>query len=271
MRIHHNKGSVLASACMGVALFGASMLGFAGTASAQSKAWNEIRIGTEGAYPPYNNLNAKKELEGFEIDYMNGLCAAMKVKCTWVVQDWDGIIPALLSSKYDVIVAGMNATPERQKRVDFTAVYTSTPIAMAGAKSITSTDISPAALKGKAIGAQGSTIHMNYLEAYFKGSTARPYPTQEEANLDLSNGRLDYIVADLEALDTFVKGKGKDCCKIIAEVKRDAAIHGPGVGMAVRKGEPELLAKLNAAIEQSKKDGSLDKHAMKWLGKKSIQ
>ncbi|MBN8532611.1 MAG: transporter substrate-binding domain-containing protein [Rhizobiales bacterium] len=240
-----------------------------GTASAQ--AITEIKIGTEGAYPPYNNLNAKKELEGFEIDYMNDLCARMKVKCTWVVQDWDGIIPALLSKKYDVIVAGMNATPERAKRVDFTDVYTSTPIAMVGAKSITSTNISPDALKGKTLGAQGSTIHMNYLEAYYKGSTLRPYPTQEEANLDLLNGRLDYIVADLEALESFLKDKGKDCCKIIAEVKRDAAIHGPGVGMALRKGEDALKAMINKAIAESKADGSLDKHAMKWLGKKAIQ
>ena len=202
---------------------------------------------------------------------MNDLCAKMKVKCTWVVQDWDGIIPALLSKKYDVIVAGMNATPERQKRVDFTDVYTSTPIAMVGAKSITSTDISPAALKGKAIGAQGSTIHMNFLEAYYKDSTARPYPTQEEANLDLLNGRLDYIVADLEALESFLKDKGKDCCKVIAEVKRDAAIHGPGVGMAIRKEDTALKAMLNKAIADSKADGTLDKHAMKWLGKKAIQ
>ncbi len=126
-------------------LLAAAALAMAGFATgAQAQAITEIRIGTEGAYPPYNNLNAKKELEGFEIDYMNDLCAKMKVKCTWVVQDWDGIIPALLSKKYDVIVAGMNATPERQKRVDFTDVYTSTPIAMVGAKSITSTDISPA-------------------------------------------------------------------------------------------------------------------------------
>jgi polar amino acid transport system substrate-binding protein len=155
--------------------------------------------------------------------------------------------------------------------VDFTDVYTSTPIAMVGAKSITSTDISPAALRGKAIGAQGSTIHMNYLEAYYKNSTIRPYPTQEEANLDLLNGRLDYIVADLEALESFVKDKGKDCCKVIAEVKRDPAIHGPGVGMAIRKEDAALKAMLNKAIAESKADGTLDKHAMKWLGKKAIQ
>lgn len=243
----------------------------AGAALAQSKDWSEIRIGTEGAYPPFNNLNANKQLEGFEIDYVNDLCAKMKAKCTWVVQDWDGIIPALLSGKYDVIVAGMNATPERAKRVAFTDIYTRTPISMVAAKSVTSTDISPEALKGKTIGAQGSTIHMNFLEAYYKNSTARPYPTQEEANLDLLNGRLDYIVADREALEDFVKGKGKDCCKIVADVKRDPAIHGPGVGMATRQEDAALRTKLNAAIAESLKDGTLDKHAQKWLGKSAIQ
>ncbi len=112
---------------------------------------------------------------------------------------------------------------------------------------------------------------MNFLEAYYKDSTIRPYPTQEEANLDLLNGRLDYIVADLEALESFHQGQGKDCCKVIAEVKRDPAIHGPGVGMAIRKEDTALKAMLNKAIADSKADGTLDKHAMKWLGKKAIQ
>ena len=238
---------------------------------AEAKEWKEIRIGTEGAYPPFNNLNAKNELEGFEIDYANMLCEKMKVKCTWVVQDWDGIIPALLSGKFDIIIAGMNATPERQKRVDFTNIYTRMPISMVGPKTTTSTDISPAALKGKTIGAQGSTIHMNFLEARYKDSTARPYPTQEEANLDMLNGRLDYIVADREALEEFIRGKGKECCKIIADVPRDDEIHGPGVGMAIRKNEPELKAMWNKAIEASIKDGSIDVIARKWLGKAAIQ
>ena len=98
----------------------AAMVAGAGMAQAQQKEWKEVRIGTEGAYPPWNNLNAKGELEGFEIDYGNALCEKMKVKCTWVAQDWDGIIPALLAGKYDVIMAGMNATDERAKQVDFT-------------------------------------------------------------------------------------------------------------------------------------------------------
>jgi polar amino acid transport system substrate-binding protein len=235
------------------------------TALAQAKEWKEIRIGTEGAYPPYNNLNAKKELEGFEIDLGNLLCEKMKVKCTWVVQDWDGIIPALQANKYDIIIAGMNATDERKKQVDFTTVYSKTPIWMVGPKSTKSDDISPAALKGKAIGAQGSTIHANYLEKFYKDSNARLYPTQEEVNLDLINGRLDYAVADALALADFLKGQGKDCCKLVAEVKRDDAIHGPGVAGAIRKSDVALKEMWNKAIAEAMADGSHKKLEDKWF------
>lgn len=234
-------------------------------ALAQAKEWKEIRIGTEGAYPPFNNLNAKKELEGFEIDYGNLLCERMKVKCTWVVQDWDGIIPALLSNKYDIIIAGMNATDERKKRVDFTSVYTKTPIWIIAPKTTTSTDFSPAALKGKAIGVQGSTIHANYAEKTYPAATIRPYPTQEEANLDLLNGRLDYIIADSLALEDFLNGKGKDCCKQIGEVKRDEVIHGAGVGGAVRKEDTALKAMFDKAIAETIADGSRQKIADKYF------
>jgi polar amino acid transport system substrate-binding protein len=236
-----------------------------GAAQAQQKEWTEIRIGTEGAYPPFNNLNAKGELEGFEIDYGNALCAKMKVKCTWVAQDWDGIIPALLANKYDVIIAGMNATDERRKKVDFTTVYTRTPISIIGAKTVASTDVSPAALKGKSIGAQGSTIHANFLEKHYKDANIKLYPTQEEANLDLQNGRLDFVVADKLVLVDFVNGQGKDCCKVIADVPRDTAIHGPGVAMAVRKEDTALRDMLNKAIEESLKDGTHKKIADKFF------
>ncbi|WP_376988258.1 transporter substrate-binding domain-containing protein [Bosea sp. R86505] len=248
-------------------VFAAALLTVLGAtgAMAQAKEWKEIRIGTEGAYPPFNNLNAKKELEGFEIDYGNLLCERMKVKCTWVVQDWDGIIPALLSNKYDIIIAGMNATDERKKRVDFTAVYTKTPIWIIGPKTTTSTDVSPAALKGKAIGVQGSTVHSNYVEKVYKDSTARPYPTQEEANLDLLSGRLDYIIANSLSLEDFLNGKGKDCCKKIGEITRDATIHGPGVGGAVRKEDTALKAMFDKAIAETIADGSHKKIADKYF------
>ena len=232
---------------------------------AAARDWKSIRIGTEGAYPPFNNLNAAGELEGFEIDYAKLLCEKMKVTCTFVAQDWDGIIPALLASKYDVIIAGMNATDERRKKVSFSHVYTIVPPAFIAAKSVASADVSPAALNGKVIGAQASTIHANFLEKYYKTSVLKGYPTQEEANLDLANGRLDYIVADKLALLDFLKAQGKDCCKWVADVKRDTAIHGEGVAMAMRKEDEDLLAMWNKAIDESLTDGSFKKISAKYF------
>lgn len=231
-------------------------VGLSGAAFAQQKEWKEVRIGTEGAYPPWNNLSASGQLEGFEIDYGNALCEKMKVKCTWVAQDWDGIIPALLAGKYDMIMAGMNATEERAKKVSFSSTYSRTPISFIGGKDLKSTDVSPEALKGKAVGAQGSTIHANYLEKYYKDSQIKLYPTQEEANLDLKNGRLDYILADKLALTDFIEGQGKDCCKFVGDIKRDPAIHGPGVAAAYRKEDTALGAMVSKAIEESIKDGT---------------
>ena len=99
-------------------LFSLSLLSLTTVSNAKS-----IRIGTEGAYPPWNNLNSAGELEGAEIDFGNEACARMGVDCEWVTQDWDGIIPALLQGKYDIIIAGMSITEERKEKVNFTNGY----------------------------------------------------------------------------------------------------------------------------------------------------
>ena len=95
-----------------------SVFGLASIANSQT-----IRIGTEGAYPPWNNINSAGDLEGAEIDFGNEACERMGVTCEWVTQDWDGIIPALLQGKYDIIIAGMSITEERKENVNFTTGY----------------------------------------------------------------------------------------------------------------------------------------------------
>ena len=99
-------------------LLSIGIFGVASIANSQT-----IRIGTEGAYPPWNNLNSAGDLEGAEIDFGNEACKRMGVTCEWVTQDWDGIIPALLQGKYDIIIAGMSITEERKEKVNFTTGY----------------------------------------------------------------------------------------------------------------------------------------------------
>ncbi len=229
------------------------------------KDWTEVRIGTEGAYPPFNNLGANGQLEGFDVDLGNALCEKMKVKCSFVAQDWDGIIPALQASKFDVIIAAMDATEERAKVIDFGNPYFSTPLSMIGAKDTTLT-LDPAAYKGKTIGVQASTTQAQVAEAKFAGATVKGYPTQDEANADLASGRLDAVLSDklpmMAYLDT---DAGKGCCKLIGDMERDVKLQGPGAAFGFRKDAPELKEMFNKALADAIKDGTYKKIQAKYF------
>lgn len=224
-----------------------------GTATAEDMM--KLKIGTEGAYPPFNNVTADGKLEGFDIDIANALCAEMKAECEFVAQDWDGIIPALEAKKFDAIVASMSITEERKQKVDFTNKYYNTPPAIAVAKDSTIADVSPAALAGKTIGTQGSTNHQNYSEATYKDSTVKSYPTAEEYKLDLANGRIDAVNDDIIVLTNWLKTPEGACCKLLGTITPDAKIHGEGAGIAIRKGDTELRDKFNTAIDAIRANG----------------
>ena len=217
--------------------------------SGAANAEMSVRIGTEGAYPPFNFNDASGELKGFDIDIAKALCAEMKAKCTFVAQDWDGIIPALLAKKYDAIIASMSITEERKKKVDFTDKYYNTPAKFIVDKKSGITDVSVAALKGKTVGAQVSTIHANYLEDIYKGTTIKLYKTQDEANADLAAGRLDAILADSAVLYEWLKSKNGGCCQFTGPEFNEPKYFGKGAGIAIRKGETELAAAFNKAIK----------------------
>lgn len=223
-----------------------------GGAQAQERV---IKMGTEGAYPPFNNLTSDGKLEGFDIDIGNAICEQMKVKCEWVTQDWDGIIPALQAGKFDTIIASMSITDERKKQVDFSEKYYNTPPSIAAPKDSDLKGVSKEDLAGKTIGVQGSTTHFNYTEATYTDSTIKPYPTAHEMHADLANGRLDAINDDIIVTQEFLNTpEGQACCKLIGTIEPVEAIHGPGAGIAVRKGDP-LAAELSAAIKAIRESG----------------
>ncbi len=230
-----------------IAVLAAAALSLAGSgASAEMK---KVRIGTEGAYPPFNFIDSSGELQGFDIDVAKALCDAAEFDCEFVVQDWDGIIPGLLAKKYDAIIASMSITDERMEVVDFTNKYYNTPATFIAAKDSGITDTSPDGLKGKTLGAQSATTHSTYLEDKYTGATVKLYGTQDEANADLKAGRLDGVLADkivlLEWLENTDDGK---CCEFVGDEVRDEQYFGVGVGIAIRKSDPELTAMFNEAI-----------------------
>jgi polar amino acid transport system substrate-binding protein len=218
----------------------------AGASSAAAQ--DVVRIGTEGAYPPFNFTDSDGNLVGFEIDLAVALCEEMDVTCEFVAQDWDGIIPALLANRYDAIMASMSITEERMEIVDFSDKYYQTPARFAVRDGSDITDTSPEALAGMTIGAQSATIHANFLEDVYSESDIRLYPTQDEANLDLAAGRIDLILADSIVLYEWMETDDGSCCTFVGDAYNDPAYFGFGVGAAVRQGDDELRERFNAAI-----------------------
>jgi len=211
-------------------------------------------------YPPFTSKDASGKWVGWEVDLMDAVCAKMNEKCELVEVAWDGIIPALTSKQIDVIWSSMSITAERKKTIDFTSMYYNTPTVIIGAKD-GDKDIAPAHLAGKTIGVQVATIHANYVNKYYgPQSTVKTYQTQDEANQDLAAGRLDYVQADGQALDAFLKTEqGSACCELKGQVPEDPEILGEGVGGGIRKEDTALKEKLNAAIKAVADEGGFDK------------
>lgn len=235
----------------------------AGAASASAQ--DVVRIGTEGAYPPYNFTDSDGNLVGFEIDLAKALCEEMGVTCEFVAQDWDGIIPALLASRYDAIMAGMSITDERKEVVDFSRMYFTTPARFVAATDAGITDTSPEALAGKVIGTQSATIHANFLEDLYSDSEIRLYPTQDEVNLDLAAGRIDLLLADSSAMADWLDSDAGSCCAFLPGDYTDPEYFGEGVGVALRQEDDELREKFNAAITALEDNGTIAALAAEWF------
>jgi polar amino acid transport system substrate-binding protein len=237
----------------------AAFLFTAGPGLAQDK----LKIGTEGAYPPFNMITAEGKLVGFDVDIAHALCAEMKVECELVTQDWDGIIPALQAGKFDAIIASMTITDERKEQVSFTNKYYTTPLALIALKDSELTSTEPAALAGKTVGAQGSTTQSIYADDFYApaGAEVKQYPTQDEAVADLQNGRLDAVVADKFVLTDWMKKTGNECCKMVGDIAGTES----ETGIAVRKDDDELREKLNAAIDAIVANGAYEKIQSKYF------
>jgi len=242
----------LISAAVGLAVIG--------LAATDASAGMKVRMGTEGAYPPFNYTDKDGKLQGFDVEIGKAICAAAKFECTWVVQDWDGIIPGLLAKKFDTIIASMSITAERKEKVNFSDKYYSTP-AKFFAKKDAGIMVTKEGLKGKTVGVQSATIHENFLrDNYSDVVTIKAYKTQDEAYLDLASGRIDLGIADSVAVtDGFLNTDNGKGFELIGPNFTDPKWFGDGAGIAVRKGEDDLLKAINKALAQIIADGTYKK------------
>jgi len=247
---------------------------------------DSIKIGTEGAYPPWNSKSEAGKLIGFEVELANWLCIYMGKDCTIVEQDWDGMIPALIMRKFDAIMAGMSITDERLKTINFSQGYADEVASLAVMKGSSLESLSTVeginlskrdstvkktlktlteALAGKTIGVQTATIHQNFLESGDVGKVKiRTYKTQDEVNLDLAAGRIDAALAAAVAFTDYAEKSGK--AVVLVGPTFSGGAFGNGVGVGIRKGDDQLLKDFNKAIDVARKNGKISELAIKWFG-----
>ena len=252
---------------------------------------DNIKIGTEGAYPPWNSKDASGNLIGFEVELAEVLCKNMGHNCTIVEQDWDGMIPALTGKKFDAIMAGMSITDERKKVISFSQGYADEVASLAvmgnanygvqrdlatiSAAGINLTKpnstakdalkVIKGALEGKTVCTQVGTIHQNFLQSGDVGTVkVRVYKTQDEVNLDLTSGRCDVALAAAVAFTDYAEKSGKPV--VLVGPTFSGGAFGNGVGVGIRKDDTELLNKFNKAIDTARKNGKIRELAIKWFG-----
>ncbi len=215
-----------------------------------------VRMGTEGAYPPYNYIDDNGEVAGFERELGDELCARAELTCEWVTNDWDSIIPNLVSGNYDTIIAGMSITDERDEVIDFTQDYYPPTASVYVAASA---DVD---LAGGVISAQTATIQAAYIAE--SGATLLEFATADETIAAVQNGEVDAVFADYDFLLPVVEASGGALMFVGEEVAL-----GGGVGMGLRESDNELRDKFNAAIDSMKADGSLNALLAKWFGEEA--
>jgi len=228
--------------------------------SAEIGAAQTVRMATEGAYPPYNFVNDQGKIDGFEIELGNELCKRASLECTWVKNDWDSIIPNLVSSNYDTIMAGMNISDERKKAIDFTDPYTPPPPSAYMA-------LKPDAdIEGGIVAAQTNTIQAAHVAE--TGATLLEFATGEETIAAVRNGEADAVFADRDFLaPALAESNGE----LVWVDGKDMIELGEGIGMGVRKSDGELKEKFNTAIQSMKDDGTLNAMLKKWFGEGAVQ
>jgi polar amino acid transport system substrate-binding protein len=222
----------------------------AGMAFAQGQT---IRMGTEGAYPPYNFINDAGEVDGFERELGDELCKRAELTCEWVKNDWDSIIPNLVSGNYDTIMAGMSITDERDEVIDFTQNYFP-PTASAYVAASDGVDV----LNG-VVAAQTATIQAGHVAE--SGATLVEFATPEETIAAVRNGEADAVLADYDFLVPLVEESNGELMFVGEPVPL-----GGGIGMGLRESDGELRDRFDAIITEMKADGSLNTMLKKWFG-----
>lgn len=257
-------------------------------AGAAALADGPIKIGTDGLYPPWNARTDNGQFEGFEIDLAKDLCRRIKADCTFVSQRWDGILPALTTGKFDLVMAGIEITDDREKLVDFSTCYASevavfatrSDNALAGTIAPTTkidlTGFSPEAqsavgalrqaLAGTIVGVQIATDHADFVKQYLLDLVeVRYFDTLENLVRDLDTGQIDAALSSRGYWEGTLGGE-QSLNLVLIGPDMMGDVFGRGIGAAFRKPDRDFRAQVNGAIEAARADGTIAKLSRRWFG-----
>lgn len=244
-----------ASAGIGIGLVLVATLPF--PTAAQERM--SMRIAVEGAFPPFNYLDANNKLQGFDIDIANAICKVGQLECQFVVEKWDDMIPDLVAGKYDAIISSMSMSDERRQKVAFTERYYNSPSVFIVRKDSPIKDVSPEALTGKNLGVTSSTAQQSFAQHLYPQTHETVFRSSPELYKGLSDGSVDIILEDKLAIyDWIANTKAGSCCEFRGPDLVDATYFGDGSGIAVRLDDSKRLSRLNAALQSIKADGTYD-------------
>ena len=215
-----------------------------------------LTIASEGARPPYNYFEGDR-LAGFEVDLAADLCRRMAVTCSFVAQDWDDMIPGLLAHRYDAIMAAMEITKARRAQIAFSTPYVRMPSAFLVQKDTDLDSAAPDALAGHRVGVEAGGTHETFVAHVYPLARIKRYGSLSDAILDLEAGRVDAAIGDKDAIITFLETRrDAACCRILADVPRDPAYFGDGIGIGLRKEDVALKSAFDKALAASLADGA---------------
>lgn len=249
-----------------VATLFASLVGFSvfannmsPIATAHANGPAKLVVGTEAGYAPFEYLNEKAELVGFDIELAKYICNDLKVTCEFKNQSFDSLIPSVKFKKLDFAIAALNSTPEREKIISFTKPYlpeNNTHLLVVAKKNANKkiTDL-------KTIGYQSGTLAGTYVNTKIKTAKGKNYDTNDLALIEVKSGRIDGLLLNAEVAYEFAKDPA---VTTLGKEIVDPQTFGSGLCIAVNKSNTDLLNKLNAAIDKATKDGTINKLKAKY-------
>lgn len=231
-----------------------------------------FRVGMECTYAPFNYKNKDGELVGYDVDVAKGVAGILGAELEFVCQEWDGMIPALLANKFDLVIASMSITDKRLERMDFSSPYRFSTGQLVGSDKITAELFDaddnpiPENFNGLKVGLERATTYSSWFEEVLPAADVALYDSNEALYLDLQNGRTDVIMTNpMKAHLRFLSQEEGSGFKLIGPTVDEEKYFGVGVGIGLRKGQPELKASLDSALKELINSGELEGYAMKYF------